>query len=421
MNRDAALDEAILNPDLRHINFFNGRLLTGGDLQAEQSVQHTHARHLGLAVGPGVAEGLRVSEAAASPSGESAVVVTAGTAVNRAGETLRLESDQRVILARPPDPTKRDQCVFADCENQRADSVLGSGTGFYVLTISSASRREGSAPVSGLGNGIATCNSRYFSEGVMFRLLPLTLTGLPGNTALVRSFVAHKCLGLLSPTPYEIVVRASQGLAPVVRGYEMLMPSGRLSNADVPLAVIEWTGAGLGFVDEWSVRRRLARPSAEPHWGTLHDDRRVAEGEAAFAQFQGQLMEMLVPGNGSTRSADQDFAALPPVGLLPIRSTDSPTGIDVSTFLGSVIMNYGFSLNIAFISNSTVPTIKSAQIGNLLAASFRAAPVESTATNQFTLYLIRESLDAVQAGEAAQLLGVFVSRDVPWVNSYYYS
>jgi hypothetical protein len=129
---------------------------------------------------------------------------------------------------------------------------------------------------------------------------------------------------------------------------------------------------------------------------------------------------MLGPGTGSTRSADQDFAALPPVGCVPIRGGDSITGIDVSTFLGSIVLNYGFTFDFVFNSNSTFPTIKSVQLGNLLAASFRAAPVESTATNQFILYLIQESLEAVQAGAASQLLGVFVSRDVPWVNSYYY-
>ena len=35
MTRDPALEEAILHPDLRHINFFNGRLLTGGDISPD--------------------------------------------------------------------------------------------------------------------------------------------------------------------------------------------------------------------------------------------------------------------------------------------------------------------------------------------------------------------------------------------------
>ena len=76
MTRDLALDEAILDTELRHINFFNGRLLTGGDLEAEQSVQHAHDRHLGRAIGAGVASGLRVALADGSSRTQPVVVVS---------------------------------------------------------------------------------------------------------------------------------------------------------------------------------------------------------------------------------------------------------------------------------------------------------------------------------------------------------
>src|SRR4051812_41911183 len=116
MNTDYALTEAILDTELRHINFFNGRLLTGTDLEEEQSAQHAHFRHLGEAIGEGVAFGLGVSPADTSPPDGPVVSVTKGLAVNRAGQTLRLECDQRVALTRSPDPAAADACIFADCD-----------------------------------------------------------------------------------------------------------------------------------------------------------------------------------------------------------------------------------------------------------------------------------------------------------------
>lgn len=402
MNRDAALDEAILHPDLRHINFFNGRLLTGGDLEAEQNVQHTHARHLGRAIGAGVASGLRVAEAAASPSGEVAVVVTAGLAVNRAGATLCLEGDQRVVFARPPDPTRVGQCVFADCEDHRASGLIANGTGYYVLTIASASLREGRAPVSGLGNALATCNSRYFSEGVMFRLLPLTVAGLPTNPALVRSFIAHQCLGLLHPTAYERVTRAGRGLPPVKYGYETMIPAGWLTDDDVPLAIVEWTAGGIGFIDEWSVRRRVARASADALWDSVGGDCRLAQGEAVFAQFQQQMAEILQTGSGTTRAAAQDFVALPPVGIVPVRDTGSAGGVDLQTFLGS-------------FGSTDVALLEAEGFGALRAQSCRHQPVALQSGTRFQRYALWESIRGVETGApGARLEMVFASAALPY-------
>src|SRR5438105_1301837 len=155
MNTSPALDEAIPDSELRHINFFNGRLLTGGDLEAEQSAQHAHSRHLGEAIGAGVAFGLEVTPADTSLPEGPIVNITAGLAVNRAGQTLRLECDQRIALLRLPDPASVDACIFDDCGPKTAGATLASGTGFYVLLMAPASRSEGKAPVSGLGNGAA--------------------------------------------------------------------------------------------------------------------------------------------------------------------------------------------------------------------------------------------------------------------------
>jgi hypothetical protein len=57
MSTELDLEQAILDSELRYVNFFNGRLLTGGDLSAEQAANRACSRHLGLAVGAGVAYG----------------------------------------------------------------------------------------------------------------------------------------------------------------------------------------------------------------------------------------------------------------------------------------------------------------------------------------------------------------------------
>jgi len=98
----------------------------------------------------------------------------------------------------------------------------------------------------------------------------------------------------------------------------------------VPLALIEWTINGLGFIDQWSVRRRVTRPDASGGWGYFVGDRRVSEGEAIFLQFQEQLATLETgtsPPQGLT--ADSHFQILPPAGVLP-----DPDGTFWPKFLG---------------------------------------------------------------------------------------
>jgi len=328
MSTELDLEQAILDSELRYVNFFNGRLLTGGDLSAEQAANRACSRHLGLAVGAGVAYGLEVSISPGSLTTDALVDVAAGLAVNRDGQTLRVESKQTVALVRPPDQLSAAGCVFADCQPLAAGTTLSSA-GYYLLTIAPASARDGLAPASGLGNGIADCNSRYLVDGVQFRLLPLNVTK-SDDPNLERNSIAYQCFGLPALGPGDFLDEAS-GTGPLlVYGVEALVPAGRLTEQDVPLALIEWTTNGLGFVDQWSVRRRVTRPDAAGRWGYFAGDRRVSEGEAMFLQFQEQFATLETgtsPPQGLT--ADTRFQFLPPAGVLP----DSD-GTFWPTFLG---------------------------------------------------------------------------------------
>ncbi len=57
--------------------------------------------------------------------------------------------------------------------------------------------------------------------------------------------------------------------------------------------MIGWTAdAGIEFVDLWSVRRRVTRPAAEDQFAPFAGDRRRAEGEAMFLQFQAAISDL---------------------------------------------------------------------------------------------------------------------------------
>ena len=381
MNSYYSLEETIVDTELRHINFFNGRLLTSGDFEAEQSAQHTHSRHLGMGVGAGVAFGLEVTPATDSPPGEPLLVVTKGLAVNRVGQTLRLQCDQRVALIPSADPTAGDECIFNDCDPKAAGVTLASGTGFYVLLIAPASKSEGKAPVSGLGNNLALCNSRYLTEGVKFRLLRLNVSaGTDANK--VRNVVAYQCFGLANTPSNDIVQSALNGMQSPLVGLEALVPTGYLTDNDVPLAIIEWNTTGLGFVDQWSVRRCLARCGADTLWEPLIGDRRLAEGEAMFLQFQDQVSDMLDSNLLLSQVvANQQFAYLPPVGFLPVDTGPKANGVHYETFFGQ--MTYREPI-----------FVEGAQLRSVIREAINYPPIDTNGKVVIWLYVVRENAQA---------------------------
>src|SRR5213595_773753 len=82
----------ILNDRTRSVNFFNGRLLTGEDLTAEQKANRVAHGLLGQAVGSGVSHGLEVAEATLSSTKQSPVLaIRQGLAFNRNGAALLLD------------------------------------------------------------------------------------------------------------------------------------------------------------------------------------------------------------------------------------------------------------------------------------------------------------------------------------------
>src|SRR5204863_4069856 len=131
------------------------------------------------------------------------VIVKAGLAINRQGQTLSLASETNVKLTRPvnADTSSPADVTFDDCQPLQA-GVYVAKAGVSLLTIAPARKNEGRAAVSGLDNIIARCNTHHAIEGVQFRLIQLGLNAEElRDTDHLRNSVAYKCFGIDNTRP----------------------------------------------------------------------------------------------------------------------------------------------------------------------------------------------------------------------------
>jgi hypothetical protein len=331
---------SILAGGMNNPNFFNGRILTAQDLRDLQTSGLLRSRRLGLALGEGVAYGLF-----AGKQGDTQLTISAGLAVNRRGDALLLPEDNAI----PMQTAAQVLSPSADSPFQGCapDSITNArAPGYFLLAITYAvqpSREQ--APHSGLNSGYLVCTSRYETEGVQFKLVPLeNLFTAADPENLRRSRLAGLMFGIatlrtFANDPFQLY--AAFGLA------DQLRSAGRLLDCDVPLAVLHWTGTRLRFVDSWAARRAPAAPAAttpfplqapSPEPFPQHvSARRYVEAQAVFQQFQAQLAEISDPPNASVET---NFSFLPAAGYLPLgagkfslarffpRNTNTPRQLD---------------------------------------------------------------------------------------------
>ncbi len=417
--------QPFLEKGIHNTHFFNGRLLSAEALQADQEANRQQHQLLGRAIGEGIVYGLEVSAGAISspPSGTSAplIKVSAGLALNRLGQALYLPVNIDIALVREKEVLAAGAGLFAACEPPQTTAVL-SGTGVYILVLAPASGFEGKAPVSGLGGKGTTgdaCGSRYAVEGVQFRLVELNVNSIPGvspslrtqlnqlmanndaaSFSKLRNLLAYVCfgteqLGGFFSDPF----RREKG-KPVYTVYgalDALYELKSLGDCDVPLALVYWTTKGVQFIDMWVVRRRLAQRSVTESWPLLVGSRRISEAEAMFSQFADHLESIRTnePNLGSIVAATR-FRYLPPVGLLPIAGTGSPSGFNPQTFFGSHA-----SQDVAMLDGNL--------LRSLLYAALYHEPIDLNTTDKIQLYSIWENIQAVKNNQANQLALVFAS------------
>lgn len=361
------LTEPFLELGIQDTNFFNGRLLTAGDLVRVQDASRRRDRQLGLAVGSGIVCGLEVRLLVDGSAGQPPVLgVSQGLAFNAKGQAVALPQKVEVLLDKET-PTKapaKGAKSFDVCQPIQQNGKPLPGKGAYVFVARPATGHRGNAPRRGFGQTakVEGCDRDLLVEGVQFRLVPMgvgaldnlslatresladllqkadaaTPAGLAASSKL-RNWLAHACFGTeelasWSLDPFERVADDFFGsaIASPYRTYgavDKMHRLGLLDGCDVPLALVCWTKTGVKWVDMWSVRRRPVQLPVGKPWSLLVDQRRLAESEAMILQFQRQLEEMADRPDPAAEpslknvTASSRFQYLPPAGYLPVDST----------------------------------------------------------------------------------------------------
>lgn len=380
----ARLFEAYLEAEgIRSTNFFNGRLLTGEDLQQEQAASRSALKRLGRAIGDGIAHGLEVTATTGGSSRENPVAtVSRGLAMNREGHALSLANPVTLSLldarARNGGEAVPPGGEFDACGGPSA-GVYVAGTGVYLLAMGPARGAEGKAPVTGLGNSAAPCAARSLVEGVRFSLLALDLPAeilTAGNR--LRNLVAYRCFG--APTSQEGLALNPFGGTPSWGAVEALRPD-RLSDSEVPLALIYWTSSeGIRWVDSWPVRRPVLSPSAGGAWPRFTGDRVEVEAGARLLQFQAQLESLRSQSPATLRVADH-FRFLPPAGLIPIRFGGGAAEFNGETFFTG-------------ITTRKPMFMEGARLESMLRQSYQYPPIDLQRPEMVWIYRLRENAAA---------------------------
>jgi hypothetical protein len=392
MPAELPLQSAHLAGGVERVSWWNGRILTAEDMSDHQRATDQADRRLGAAIGAGVVRGLRVTR---RPDGRS-VSVTAGLAVDPAGEVLELPAGVVVRLVAPlvaaGGPSGADFVVCGD----RPASVSSAGTGAYLLTVASAAGSRGTAPGAAVPNlETSACGPRYQVAGVQFRLLALDLAGLAtagghdeadlAVLASVGSVERHPRLrNVVAHVFLDSVMRAQALLDPFggpgsyTPALHRLTQAGILSPCEQPLAVVTWARAGIDFVDNHAVRRPPSTASAA--WpAAFAGDRATDAGLASLLQFADHLADLAGPSvpavDRRSLKARAAFRYVPPAALIPLG------GVDLGVFLSGLDARGGASM-------------AAGRVWPLIRSSLTAPIVDLDVDGVLRSYTVDEAVDA---------------------------
>lgn len=297
-------------------NYVNGRLLTAQDLATGQSTLLARDARLGRAAGAGVVDGLWTGSTAIT------LTVAPGLGVARSGQPVVLPNPITLALTPLTGSTAAVPVGFGcACGCGSTTTTSGLATGTYLLTARPAQRTEGQAsvvppPDTTVSTG---CAARWTAEGVEFRAItlpiPATVAGATVTDGNRRNLTAHWCYGTEQLTKLPIFPFTFN---PAYSGFDQLAATD-LTDADLPLAVFRWDGQSVADLDNWAARRRITTPDPVPDgWAGVTADRRDADGQARFRQFQDQVAQIDAGTQAGRMVAADAFGLLPPVGFLPV-------------------------------------------------------------------------------------------------------
>jgi hypothetical protein len=297
-------------------NYVNGRLLTAEDLATSQATLQASDSLIGRAAGHGAATGLWVTATATT------LTVAPGLGMAPSGAAISLGASVTLPLTfAAPTAGATANGSFSCCMPTPAGTSTAIGVGCYLLTALPAAQLTGQAPLASPPDSTmpSGCTAQWRVQGTQFKAitvqLPDSVLGIPVTDDNRRNLLAHWCYG---SEQLATLGTDPLGFAPGYGGFDTLDPS-ELTPDDVPLAVFYWDGQAVGFVDNWSARRRITAPDpVTASWSAVLSDRRTADGQARFLQFQDQAAELIASGAAATVTAADTFPLLPPVGFLPV-------------------------------------------------------------------------------------------------------
>ncbi len=317
---------------VRAPNYFNGRLLSAGDLEQERDAGRELVGRVGRAVGAGVAYGFEVSRA-----GDWLVHVEPGLVIGNQGQALELDDPVDVCLVLPRDRidaaapatvgTAPVAGRFTRCLPTAGGQPVLANANVFALAVGPKCGSEGSAPSSTLGATGASCTARDRLTGLRFELVPLTVGVTEEPVPTPDAAADPDAVARLS----RFRSRVARAFFQLGRGTDPAPPTPWATARDggglgtlVPLAVIYLrTTAGITFVDLWPVRRPAGGGAADAAWDGLLGRPRRREVEAMIRQFHSHAAEIAAQTDLQptlkTLPANRLFDWLPPAALLPSR------------------------------------------------------------------------------------------------------
>jgi hypothetical protein len=287
---------------------------------------------------------------------------------------------------------------------------------------------------------VTGCRSRYAIEGIRFRLEeldPSSLTKLsqttrdaladlttkndPASLSKLRNWLAHICIGT------EELAGASGDLFKLADGESAYLTYGALdalhpetlTDCDVPLALLYWPDGGVKFVDMWSVRRRPFSGPLSPVWPLPLSNRRHAEAEAAFLQFQKQADDLfgskLSDSVLSAVKATDYFRYLPAAGVLPLAGKKGSRGLSLMSFTSGLTLRDRIALQALPLPDRVY--IEGAKLERLMRDSLAYPPIDLNSSELTWFYLVRENIQAVDtaASKPPQPYLVFANGQIPYM------
>ena len=282
---------------LSRTNYFDGRLLRASDLIRDQLYLDERLREVGRVLGQGVVRGFETVL-----DDDGVLTVQPGLAVAPSGRVLELliesEADGSIH------PVSINLFDLAKFQALNPDTLDRISTGLYVIAVSHAVHREGSAEVFPADlEGERGFHFNATEDGVQFLLTPLAAS-LPST---VRQLMA----GSLPGSSFFLHQRAA-----LVR--ELLANQGQpagLGDDAVALGVIAMFDGRPLWLDEWLVRRVHRTPGAPHQWQ-----------QDLFIHYDQLLSEVLQIRTSGFR-AESHFELLPPAGRMPVESVDPENGL----------------------------------------------------------------------------------------------